>query len=86
MNVKKEKETIMEKRIIQGWKHFKCNECALEWQEATRDYNSCSIGDCVSCHSEDVDLVGCAPDKSLSIDNGGNLTQHYIVLKTEDPE
>ena len=61
--------------IQAGWKKFKCNDCGAKWSENTRDYQSCSIGDCIDtdCGSEDVDIVGRWSDDTLALCSGGNL-------------
>lgn len=64
-----------------GWKHYKCNECGIEWSENTRDYESSSIGCCIDCISEDINIIGRHSDDSLKTDKSGNLYKPmYIVL------
>lgn len=65
-------ELTCSRRLRQGWRFFKCEECGYNWKETTRDHFSPSGECCPKC------CGWCFPyhreyDSSLSVDHMGNL-------------
>lgn len=60
------------RKLEQGWRKFTCEDCRLEFQESTRDWQSPSKSLCPQCRA-DVDPHDGWHDPELPVDQYGNL-------------
>lgn len=65
--------------MAQGWRSFVCEECGMEWDQATRDCTSWSCEDCPCCQ-EAVQPSGGREDLTLKVDKSGNLLINYASI------
>ena len=74
------------RKIMQGWRYFRCKHCGAHFKEACRDHaipsnTSCINVACASNAFGGPDLVASAPDPSLPVDMSGNLIEYIPPVR-----
>lgn len=75
------------RKVIQGWRYFKCEGCGTHWRETSRDCDTQSNSYCVNkeCEGDHYGFGECPykgePDTSVEVDEYHNLTK--AGMKTE---
>jgi len=64
---------------LAGWRHFACDECGQQWEEATRDVYSPSGVDCACCGAW-VHPCGRSQFPLVKTDATGNVIENQTIV------
>ena len=72
------------RKLIPGWRHFKCTDCGHEWREASRDCQSLSVSGCPKADYGSIphvmglgEVIDFTPRPDWELDESGNLLQYH---------
>lgn len=81
----------MSRKVMRGWRYFKCDDCGTHWRESCRDHATPSGSVCPNYMCDGRLFGGVGPydskeDASLETDGHGNLAGSCLQFIKSPPD